>query len=240
MVAEAKRFSADINVATVLPWISDTENVTERIDALNAGIVSMCHTDGYTLNNNDTFFKLTNGEINDRYFMSDGTHLTKAGTNRLAKCLKLEIRANAKKDITKSPPKKTYAESLRQRQFGATPIATQASKQAARHMPGVQGPRNHAPANATQRSGNTAPPAGRLHHELTTPSGGRPHSHSPQQRTDPRRNESYRHTSSGRHRAAHVESQIVPLFSQSLTISGVESVLNDARRRYEKCIVLGQ
>ena len=46
--------------------------------------------------------------------------------------------------------------------------------------------------------------------------------------------------SSGRHRAAHVEPQIVPLFSQSLTISGVESVLNDARRRYEKCIVLGQ
>ena len=45
---------------------------------------------------------------------------------------------------------------------------------------------------------------------------------------------------SRRHRAAHVESQIVPLFSQSLTISGVESVLNDARRRYEKCIVLGQ
>ena len=127
--------------------------------------------------------------------MSDGTHLTKAGTNRLAKCLKLEIRANAKKDITKSPPKKTYAESLRQRQFGATPSATQASKQAARHMPGVQGPQNHAPANATQRSGNTAPPTGRLHHELTTPSGGRPHSHSPQQRTDQRRNESYRHTS---------------------------------------------
>ena len=34
MVAEAKRFSADIIVATVLPRISDTENVTERIDAL--------------------------------------------------------------------------------------------------------------------------------------------------------------------------------------------------------------
>ena len=38
MVAEARRLSADINVATVLPRISDAENVTERIDALNAGI----------------------------------------------------------------------------------------------------------------------------------------------------------------------------------------------------------
>ena len=42
------------------------------------------------------------------------------------------------------------------------------------------------------------------------------------------------------HRAAHVESQIVPLSPQSLTIRIVSSVLNDARRRYEKCIVLWQ
>ena len=41
------------------------------------------------------------------------------------------------------------------------------------------------------------------------------------------------------HRAVHVESQIVPLFPQSLTIRVVGSVLNDALRRYEKCIVLG-
>ena len=47
-------------------------------------------------------------------------------------------------------------------------------------------------------------------------------------------------TLSRRHRAAHVESQIVPLFSESLTIRAVDSVLNNARRRYEKCISLGQ
>ena len=45
---------------------------------------------------------------------------------------------------------------------------------------------------------------------------------------------------SRRHRAAHVELQIVPLFSQSLTIMGVHRVLNNTRHRYEKCIVLGQ
>ena len=52
--------------------------------------------------------------------------------------------------------------------------------------------------------------------------------------------EVYTRVFSRRHRAAHVESQIVPLFPQSLTIRVVGSVLNDARRRYEKCIVLGQ
>ena len=50
----------------------------------------------------------------------------------------------------------------------------------------------------------------------------------------------YLATRSRRHRAAYVESQIVLLFPQSLTIRVVGSVLNDARRRYEKCIVLGQ
>ena len=200
MVAEAKCLSADINVATVLPRISDAESVTERIDALNAGIVSTCHTDGHTLINNDTYFKLTNGEINYGYFMPDGTHLTKAGTNRLAKCLKLDIRANVKNNITKSPPMKTYAESLGQRKFGAAPTATQAKTQGARNMPGVHGSRNQPTANTTQRSG-TAPPAGRPHHELNTPSGGRPRSHLTQQHRngDSRRNEpnnAYRYASS--------------------------------------------
>ena len=38
---------------------------------------------------------------------------------------------------------------------------------------------------------------------------------------------------------AHVEMQIVPLFSQSLTIRIVNNVLNDARRHYDRYIVLG-
>ena len=48
------------------------------------------------------------------------------------------------------------------------------------------------------------------------------------------------HKYNRRHRAAHVESQIVPLFPQSLTSTVVGSGLNTACRRYEKCIVLGQ
>ena len=38
----------------------------------------------------------------------------------------------------------------------------------------------------------------------------------------------------------HVETQVVPLFSQSMTIKGVFSVLNEDRYHYEKCFVHGQ
>ena len=83
MTKEAKRLADDIRVSTVIPRITDAENVIERIDAMNAGLVSMCHSENYTIINNDNFFKLRDGEINDGYFLADGTHLTKSGTNRL-------------------------------------------------------------------------------------------------------------------------------------------------------------
>ena len=57
MTKEAKRLADDIRVSTVIPRITDTENVSERIDAMNAGLVSMCHSENYTIINNDDFLK---------------------------------------------------------------------------------------------------------------------------------------------------------------------------------------
>ena len=57
MTKEAKRLADDILVSTVIPRITDTENVSEEIDAMNAGLVSMCHSENYTIINIDNFFK---------------------------------------------------------------------------------------------------------------------------------------------------------------------------------------
>ena len=57
MTKGAKRLADDIRVSTVIPRIIDTENVSERIDAMNAGLVSMCHSENYTIINNDDFLK---------------------------------------------------------------------------------------------------------------------------------------------------------------------------------------
>ena len=44
MTKEAKHLADDIRTSTVIPRIIDNENVSERIDAVNAGLVSMCHS----------------------------------------------------------------------------------------------------------------------------------------------------------------------------------------------------
>ena len=111
MTKEAKRLADDIRISTVIPRITDTENVSERIDAMNAGLVSMCRSENYIIINNDKFFKLRDGEINDGYFLADGTHLTKSGTNRLAKTLNLKINSSANMDVTKKT-RKTYTEGV--------------------------------------------------------------------------------------------------------------------------------
>ena len=101
LVDDAKSLSDDIRVATILPR-DDCQETTDRIDALNAGLVEMCASSGLALVNNDDSFKLKDGSINDGYFLRDGTHPTKCGTNRLAKNLKLATKQQYTKDVTRS------------------------------------------------------------------------------------------------------------------------------------------
>ena len=106
MAAEANRLADDVRVAKVIPRIprsDDNPDFSERIDAFNAGLVSMCQdNDDYMLINNDDYFKLRDCDINDGYILQDGTHLTKKGTNKLAKYLQLRTIPTVNSDVTKS------------------------------------------------------------------------------------------------------------------------------------------
>ena len=101
-VAEARNLTSDIRIAIVLPRDVGQET-SERIDALNAGLIEMCTAEGLTLINNEETFKLKDGSINDGYYLDDGTHLIMAGTNRLAKNLKVNLMPGQSKDVTKKP-----------------------------------------------------------------------------------------------------------------------------------------
>ena len=101
LVDDAKLLSEDIRVATILPR-DDRQETTNRIDALNAGLVEMCASRGLVLVNNDDSFKLQDGSINDGYFLRDSTHLTKCGTNHLAKNMKLATKQQYSKDVMRS------------------------------------------------------------------------------------------------------------------------------------------
>ena len=90
MVAEDRTITSDIRIATVLPRDLGQET-SERIATLNAGLVEMCTAEGLTLINKEETFKLKDDSINDGYYLDDGTHLTMAGTNRLAKNLKVNL-----------------------------------------------------------------------------------------------------------------------------------------------------
>ena len=101
MVKDAKKHCSYVRIATIPP--RNVGEVTScRIDALNAALVEMCSEDGITLINNDETFKLRDGSINDGYYVQDGVHLNKAGSNRLAKNLKVNPKPEHAKDITQS------------------------------------------------------------------------------------------------------------------------------------------
>ena len=59
-VAEARTLTSYIRIAIVLLRDVDQET-SERIDALNAGLVEMCTAEGLTLINNEETFKLKDG-----------------------------------------------------------------------------------------------------------------------------------------------------------------------------------
>ena len=116
MAAEANRLADYVRVATVIPRIprsDDDPDFSERIDAFNAGLVSMCQdNDDYMLINNNDYFELSDGDINDGYILQDSTHLTKNGTNKLAKSLQLRTIPTVNSDVTKSDKKRGYNDAL--------------------------------------------------------------------------------------------------------------------------------
>ena len=90
LVNDARKCSTDVCIGTVCPRLKG-QHVTERIDALNAGLRVLSDEEQCSIVNNDECFKLSNGCANDGYIL-DGVHLNYAGTNRLVKDLSLPIK----------------------------------------------------------------------------------------------------------------------------------------------------
>ena len=138
MVSDTESKAGHIIIATIIPLIQDANmniDVNGRIDALNVGLVSMCQeNENYTLINNDDFFKLKDGEINDGYFLNDGTHLNKKGSNRLAKSLGLVPQGKANVDITK-PTNNTYSDALKKPVSKSGQATAQSNRSGPRRRP---------------------------------------------------------------------------------------------------------
>ena len=93
--------SANIIVASIPPRKDDVESQA-RVETLNKSLKTIAERRGATFIDNDKSFRLADNEINDGYLLpSDQLHLTRQGTNRLAKNLGLQRKQNCIDDVTK-------------------------------------------------------------------------------------------------------------------------------------------
>lgn len=105
-----------VTISSVVPRKDSIEHQT-RVEALNNALSVMARSVGVTFIDHDKNFKLADGDINDGYLLpNDLLHLTKQGTNKLVKNLKLPLkqdctdvtrprRRSKPKQKTGSPPK---------------------------------------------------------------------------------------------------------------------------------------
>ena len=131
LIDQAQTVSSEIHVGTVLPRGSEPQGVRDRIDTLNAHLVSMGDTAGLTIINNDRCFKLGDSSINDGYFVDDMTHLNDAGTAKLAHSMGLSVKSQHTKNVSRSystaAKTKKPSPSKRQSQGKSTPPARSAT-----------------------------------------------------------------------------------------------------------------
>ena len=96
IVSKAKSRVSDpknIKISSVPPR-SDSNMSQEKVERLNASIVTIAEDSGITYVDNDRTFKLADGTPNDGYLQADGIHLTNKGINRLARNMKLKLLSN--------------------------------------------------------------------------------------------------------------------------------------------------
>ena len=97
-----KGIEASSIVISSVPPRNDDHGSQQRVDSLNAALTTVAVNAGVTFIDNNATFRLHNGDPNDGYLSSDGLHLSKQGTNRIVKNLKVPIKVQHQKDVTKS------------------------------------------------------------------------------------------------------------------------------------------
>ena len=81
--------AAKAKVSSVCPRLK-TADTTNTIDAVNAGLVTLCADKDVIFADSTPSFTLGDGSVNDGYLHRDGVHLTHAAVNRLAKNLRVK------------------------------------------------------------------------------------------------------------------------------------------------------
>ena len=95
----AKTKGAKVAVSSICPR-PDKPLLKDRVEGLNAHIQGACSDHDHDFMDNTPSFTLSDGSINDGYYLGNGPQLSKAGTNKVTKNLKLRTRDGIV-DVTK-------------------------------------------------------------------------------------------------------------------------------------------
>ena len=88
-MAQAK--ARAVTVSSICPR-KTTDDTRMTIEAVNAGLVSLCEEKAATFADNTPSFTLSDGSINDGYLMPDGVHVTRTAIDRIVKNLGLPVK----------------------------------------------------------------------------------------------------------------------------------------------------
>ena len=91
LIDSAKCIASTVSVSSICPR-NKSQELTDRINALNAGLSTLCGDLGVDFVNSDPSFTLKDGSLNDGYLIQDNVHLSRAGTNKLVLNLGLVLR----------------------------------------------------------------------------------------------------------------------------------------------------
>ena len=89
VIDAAKAKASTVTMSSVCPRLK-TADTTNTIDAVNAGLVTLCADKDVIFADSTPTFTLGDGSVNDGYLHRDGVHLTHATVNRLAKNLRVK------------------------------------------------------------------------------------------------------------------------------------------------------
>ena len=102
LIDTSRSLATEVVVSGVCPRLDSTE-VAERCQALNAGLESVAEEKDCEFVDHSPSFTLADGSVNEGFLIGKGPHLTRSGTNRLTRNLKL---SKVGDDITKAYSKK--------------------------------------------------------------------------------------------------------------------------------------
>ena len=85
----------NVTVSRICPKMTTTET-QQTIDAVNAGLLSMCDERAVKFVDKTPLFTLSDGSVNDGYLQPDGVHITRNAIDKIARNLCLQVKDTAR------------------------------------------------------------------------------------------------------------------------------------------------